>query len=84
VVKLGNVANTELHRNEGKLHSKYSMKYDLKSSLNKLLSACQTRLYVRLHMISRLSPMQGLDVKSTLKHICFHTVNRQLRDFLVS
>ena len=31
-----------------------------------------------------LSPMQGLGVKSTLRHICFHTVNRQLRDFLVS
>ena len=30
------------------------------------------------------SPMQGLGVKSTLRHICFHTVNRQLRDFLVS
>ena len=28
--------------------------------------------------------VQGLDVKSTLRHICFHTLNRQLRDFLVS
>ena len=60
------------------------MKHDLKSKFEQAAICMSNRVVCEVAYDFCLLPMQGLDVKSTLKHICFHTVNRQLRDFLVS
>lgn len=51
------------------------------------VSTC-TYTYIYIHTcdigMHVLLSLQCMDVRSSLRHVCFHTTNRSLRDFLVS